>query len=234
MNVDHVATLRQARRAAEPDPVVAASLAEAAGADSITVHLREDRRHVQDRDVENLRRTVRTALNLEMAAAAGIIEIARRLRPDQATLVPERREELTTEGGLDVAGDLARVRDAVAALCDAGIRPALFIDPEAAQVEAARAAGAAAVEFHTGAYAGACGAAREAERLRLFAAAERAVAAGLAVHAGHGLDDRNLRPLLSMPRLEEVNIGHSIVARAVYVGIGEAVREMRRVLDGGP
>lgn len=232
VNVDHVATLRQARRTVEPDPVVAAAVAEVAGADGITVHLREDRRHVQDRDLEVLRKTVRTSLNLEMACDEAVLAVALRVRPDQSTLVPERREEVTTEGGLDVAADPARVRLVVEALRGGGIRPALFIDPDARQVEAAAAAGAAAVELHTGAYANARGAAREAERRRLFEAAGRAVAAGLAVHAGHGLDYWNLKPLLSLPSLEEVNIGHAIVARAVYIGMGEAVREMRRILDG--
>jgi len=230
VNVDHVATVRQARRTVEPDPVVAAAMAELGGADGITVHLREDRRHVQDRDLEILRRTVRTSLNLEMACADEILSIAVRVRPDQATLVPERREEVTTEGGLDAAADVARVRRFVEALRAAGIRPALFIDPESRQVEAAAAAGAAAVEFHTGAYANARGEAREAERRRLFDAAGRAVAAGLAVHAGHGLDYWNVRPLIPMPSLEEVNIGHAIVARAVYVGMDRAVREMRQAL----
>ncbi|HLK11994.1 MAG TPA: pyridoxine 5'-phosphate synthase [Candidatus Binatia bacterium] len=234
VNVDHVATLRQVRGVTYPDPVAAARVAEAAGADGITVHLREDRRHIQDRDVEALRAAVRTRLNLEMAVAEPIVVFACRLRPDDVCLVPERREELTTEGGLDVAGHVERVRDAVARLVAAGIRVHPFVDPEPAQIEACRAIGAHGVELHTGDYAAARTAAAAARELaRLAAAARRAHALGLEVHAGHGLTVDNVQPVAGLPHLAELNIGHAIVARAVFVGLGAAVAEMRAALAGG-
>ncbi len=231
VNVDHVATLRQARRAAYPDPVAAALLAELAGADQITVHLREDRRHVQDRDLEVLRRTVASRLNLEMAAVPSMVEVACRVRPDVATLVPERRQELTTEGGLDVAGRLEEVRAATAALRQAGIEVSLFVDPDLAQVRAAREVGADAVEIHTGRYCDAPeGRERERELQRVIAAAESAAAQGLRVAAGHGLHYRNVLPVAAVPQITELNIGHSIVAQAVLVGFERAVREMKELL----
>lgn len=233
VNIDHVATVRQARRTVEPDPVHAAALAELGGADGITVHLREDRRHIQDRDVELLRQTVRTRLNLEMACTAEMIDVACRVRPDEVTLVPERREELTTEGGLDVVGHEAHVRDTVARLREGGLHVSLFIDPAAAQVEASARVGADAVELHTGRYAEACLARRNADRetLQALATAARAArGAGLVVHAGHGLDYWNTAPVASIEGIEELNIGHAIVSRAVLVGMRDAVSEMARIL----
>jgi pyridoxine 5-phosphate synthase len=233
VNVDHVATLRQARGVDYPDPVEAALIAEAAGADGITVHLREDRRHIQDRDVEALRRRLRVPLNLEMALAGSVVDFALRVRPPHVCLVPERREELTTEGGLDVAGHAARVRDGVGQLGAAGIRVSLFIDPDPAQIAAAVAAGAPAVELHTGDYANARDEAtlgRELQRLR--AAAVAAARHGLEVHAGHGLTVANVAPIAAMPEVVELNIGHSIVARAVVIGMAAAVREMKAALAG--
>ncbi|MCE5273453.1 pyridoxine 5'-phosphate synthase [bacterium] len=231
VNVDHVATLRQARRTVEPDPVWAAALAELAGADQITVHLREDRRHIQDRDVEVLRRTVRTRLNLEMGASEEITAIALALHPDQATLVPEKRQEVTTEGGLDVAKHRAKLADVIARLKGAGIRVSLFIDPEIKVTGLSAAVGADAVEFHTGAYANAVGPeAVERELTKLSAAAELAASRGLAVYAGHGLNYWNITAALAIPALEEVNIGHSIISRAVLVGLERAVREMKELL----
>jgi pyridoxine 5-phosphate synthase len=231
VNIDHVATVRQARRAVEPDPVHAAVLAELAGATGITVHLREDRRHIQDRDVEILRRTVRTRLNLEMAASEEMVAIARRLRPDMCTLVPERREELTTEGGLDVLAHRATVERAVRALSADGIEVSLFIDAREPQIDAARAVGAHAVELHTGTYAHATGAglARELESLR--AGAESARTRGLVVHAGHGLTYWNTAAVAAIAGMQDLNIGHSIVSRAVLVGMERAVREMITIID---
>ncbi|MBI4575483.1 MAG: pyridoxine 5'-phosphate synthase [Planctomycetes bacterium] len=231
VNVDHVATVRQARRTVEPDPVVAAALAELAGADAITVHLREDRRHVQDRDVRLLRQTVRTALNLELARDPGVLAVARQLRPEQVTFVPERREEVTTEGGLDVTADEQGLSAVLGPFRELGVRSALFIDPASAQVRAARRVGADAVELHTGAYANARGRDEAARRLEdLRAAARLAHEEGLAVHAGHGLDYWNIHAVRDLPALEEVHIGHAIVARAVLVGMERAVREMRALL----
>lgn len=227
VNVDHVATLRQARRGDEPDPVRAAALCEDAGADGITAHLREDRRHVQDADIEALHGTVRTAFNLEMAATDAMVALALRLRPPQVTLVPERREEVTTEGGLDVRHEPARLARQLAALNEAGVRSSLFIAPDADAVRASRDLGAHAVELHTGPYAhgapGALGA--------LDAAAELAAVLGLAVHAGHGLTADNVGPVAALPEVEELNIGHSIVSRAVYVGLAESVRQVRAAMD---
>jgi pyridoxine 5-phosphate synthase len=229
INIDHVATVRQARRASYPDPVAAARACEDAGADGITAHLREDRRHIQDADVEALVTGARTPFNLEMAATDEMVAIARRLRPHQVTLVPEKRQEITTEGGLDLAADPARVAAAVAALKAAGIRTSLFIDPDAAQVERAARLGVAAVEFHTGTY---CHHPEDPRHLRaLQEAARRAKGLGLAVHAGHGLTVANVGPVAAIPECEELNIGNSIVADALFVGIGEAVRAMRRAMD---
>lgn len=231
VNVDHVATLRQARGTRYPDPVLAAQLAELAGADQITVHVREDRRHVQERDLEVLRQVAQVPLNLEMAATADMVAIARKHLPDTVTLVPERRDERTTEGGLEVAGQQAHIAEVSRQLRDAGIVVSLFIAPDAAQVRAAAAVGAHTVELHTGEYCEAKTAAvRERELGRLQAACEQAHALGLRVAAGHGLDYRNVVPVLGLPHLAELNIGHSIVARAVLVGMERAVREMVEVL----
>jgi pyridoxine 5-phosphate synthase len=231
VNVDHVATLRQARGVDYPDPVEAALLAEAAGADGITVHLREDRRHIQERDVEELRRRLRVKLNLEMAVTDAMVDLALRVSPDDACLVPERREELTTEGGLDVVAHVARVTAATARLAGAGIRVNLFIDPEPAQVAASRRAGGHGVELHTGDYANAPDDARRSRELgRLRAAAAEAARLGLEVHAGHGLTVANVGPIVAIPEIVELNIGHALVARAVLVGMAAAVREMKAAL----
>ncbi|MFV1987863.1 MAG: pyridoxine 5'-phosphate synthase [Gemmatimonadota bacterium] len=227
VNIDHVATVRQARGTDEPDPVRAAVLAELAGADGITVHLREDRRHIQDRDVVLLLQTVRTTVNLELAAAESVLALAEEWRAPKATLVPEKREEVTTEGGLDMSGDPARLKSAIERLNAAGSRVALFVDPDARAIDAAAELGPDAVELHTGEYANAAGrheAVRELARLR--DAAARASAAGLAVHAGHGLTYENVAPVAAIEDCEELNIGHSIVSRAVLVGMERAVREM--------
>jgi pyridoxine 5-phosphate synthase len=230
VNIDHVATLRQARRARYPDPVHAALIAEQSGADSITLHLREDRRHIQDADVLALRDRLQTRMNLEMAVTDEMLDFARAVRPADVCLVPERRAEITTEGGLDVAGQPQRIADACAALAAAGIRVALFIDPDSAQIEAARTAGAPVVELHTGAFAEAVGAARAREFERLGAAARQAATLGFEVHAGHGLNYHNVLPVAAIPEIVELNIGHAIVARALIDGLGQAVREMRALL----
>jgi pyridoxine 5-phosphate synthase len=229
INIDHVATVRQARRGDEPDPVAAATLCEDAGADGITAHLREDRRHIQDEDIHRLARSVRTVLNLEMACTDEMIGIATTLRPHQVTLVPEKRQEITTEGGLDVSRDMDRLRDGIARLNAAGIRTSLFIDPDPRAVEHSRALGAVAIELHTGAYAHH---AHDPATLRaLEDASRRGAALGLAVHAGHGLTVANVAPVARIPEIEELNIGHSVVSRAIFVGLAEAVRELRRVMD---
>lgn len=231
VNIDHVATIRQARRTVEPDPVWAAALAELGGADAITVHLREDRRHIQDRDLEVLRRTVQVKLNLEAAIAPAMIEIACRVRPDQVTLVPERREEITTEGGLDVVSHRAATAEAVRRLHDAGIAVSLFIDPDARQIESAVDLGVAAVELHTGEYANAAAeAARHDELVRLARAGAMVRQAKLQLNAGHGLTYRNVVPVARLDGMHELNIGHSIVSRAVLVGFTQAVREMRALI----
>ncbi len=230
VNIDHVATVRQARGGRSPDPLHAALVAEQSGADSITLHLREDRRHIQDRDVAAIRAALKTRMNLEMAATAEMLAIAARLLPQDVCLVPEKRSELTTEGGLDVAGQQAVIREACAKLAAAGIRVSLFIDPDAAQVDAAARAGAAAVELHTGAYAEAEGPARARELMRLAEAARRAAGAGLVVNAGHGLDYHNVQPVAALAEIAELNIGHAIVARAIVTGIGAAVAEMKRLM----
>jgi pyridoxine 5-phosphate synthase len=231
VNIDHVATVRQARRAAEPDPVAAAVLALLGGADGITVHLREDRRHIQDRDVRLLRQVVTSRLNLEMAAADEIVLIACEVKPDEATLVPEKRQELTTEGGLDVVGNEATVARAVQRLKGAGVEVSLFLDPDSRQIETARLLGVHAVEIHTGRYADARDAAtraRELEALRNAAAFARD--RGLHVHMGHGLNYSNVQAVARIAGVEELNIGHSIVARAVLVGLERAVREMKEAI----
>ncbi|MGM0575724.1 MAG: pyridoxine 5'-phosphate synthase [Myxococcota bacterium] len=227
VNVDHVATIRQARGTRYPDPVTAASIAELAGADQITVHLREDRRHIQDRDVRILRETVQTRLNLEMAATDEMLGIALELRPDSCTLVPEKREEKTTEGGLDVAAQMDTLGPFCDALMDGDIVVSLFIDPDPAQIDASARLGVEIVELHTGDYAEADDdEAREAELVRLERAAEHAAHAGLVVAAGHGLDYVNVREVTAIPQVEELNIGHSLMARALFVGMDQAVREM--------
>jgi pyridoxine 5-phosphate synthase len=231
VNIDHVATIRQARRTIEPDPVWAAAAAELGGADCITVHLREDRRHIQDRDVRVLKETVTVKLNLEMGASDEIIRIARDVVPTQATLVPEKRQELTTEGGLDVRGNLAKVKAAVRALREKGIIVSLFIDADEAQIEAARETGAEAVEIHTGRYADAKGAEAQARLAEISNACKAARDAGLVVHAGHGLTYKNVVPVARIRGFEEFNIGHSIISRAVFVGLEAAVREMKRLID---
>jgi pyridoxine 5-phosphate synthase len=230
VNIDHVATLRQVRRASYPDPLLAALVAEQAGADSITLHLREDRRHIQDHDVERMRASLQTRMNLEMAATDAMIEIARRVRPQDACLVPERREEVTTEGGLDVAGQVARLRDCCAALREAGSRVSLFIDPEPKQLEAAFEAGAPVVELHTGAYADSSGERQALELMRLVEAARFGSRIGLTVHAGHGLHYHNVQPVAAIAEIVELNIGHAIVARAVFDGLAAAVREMKSLM----
>lgn len=233
VNIDHVATIRQARRTVEPDPVWAAALAELGGADGITIHLREDRRHIQDRDLRLLRQTVRVKLNLEMAAAEEITAIALDVKPDQCTLVPERREEVTTEGGLDVLAHRERVRRCIEQLRGAGIEVSLFVDPDAAQIEAAQELGAQAVELHTGRYADAATEAERKEELcALIAAANVAHREGLLLHMGHGLTYRNVVPVARIAGVCELNIGHSIVSRAVLVGMERAVREMKALVSG--
>jgi len=236
VNIDHVATIRQARRADEPDPFAAALICETAGADGITAHLREDRRHIQDADIERLAAGVRTALNLEMALNDPILDMAERLRPREVTIVPERREEVTTEGGLDVSRDPGRLSRAIQRLSAVGIRCSLFIDPDRETVKRSHAAGAHAVELHTGRYAHHPddGTALPA----LIDAAAYGAELGLAVHAGHGLTLGNVGPVARIAEVEELNIGHSIISRAVFVGIGEAVREMHSAMrlsrDAGP
>jgi pyridoxine 5-phosphate synthase len=230
VNIDHVATLRQARRARYPDPLYAALAAEAAGADSITLHLREDRRHIQDRDVTVMREALQTRMNLEMAVTEEMIGIACRVLPQDCCLVPESRQEVTTEGGLDVSGQGARIADAVAALCAAGIRVSLFIDPDAVQIEAARRAGAPVIELHTGTYADAVGARRAREFARLRDGAALADSLGLVVNAGHGLHYHNVEPIAAIPQIVELNIGHSIVARGLIDGLAKAVRDMKDLM----
>lgn len=231
VNVDHVATVRQARRINAPDPVEAALLAEAAGAQGITVHLREDRRHIQERDVELLRTRVKTKLNLEMATTPAMVAFAEKMRPDDACFVPEKREELTTEGGLDVVAQKAKVAQAVKRLQDQGIQVSLFVDPDKAQIESASDVGAYGIEIHTGTYCNTVGAAREKELQAVMAGAQLARSLGLEVHGGHGLNLDNVLPIARIPEIVELNIGHSIIARAIIVGIAQAVREMKELLN---
>ncbi len=230
VNIDHVATVREARRTDEPDPVRAAAAAEQGGADGITVHLREDRRHIQDADVRALRTAVRTVLNLELGAAPEIVRIASRLKPFQATLVPERRQEITTEGGLALGGASRKIRAAIERLTAAGIRVSLFIDPDPRTIDRAAAFGVAAVELHTGRYARTWRSGDAALRA-LRRAAAHARARGLAVHAGHGLTYDNVQPVAAIRDIEELNIGHSIVSNAIFLGMEQAVRRMRLLVD---
>ncbi len=231
VNIDHIATLRQARKTRYPSPVEAALQAETAGADSITLHLREDRRHIQDADVEILRQTLKTRMNLEMAVTEEMLGIACRIRPHDVCLVPEKREELTTEGGLDVAAQLPKMQDACARLRQAGIRVSLFIDADFAQLDAAKLCGAPVVEIHTGHYADAASddaRTAELERIRQAIAYGRGI--GLAVNAGHGLTYPNVQPIAALPGVNELNIGHAIVAHALFVGWRDAVAEMKRLM----
>jgi pyridoxine 5-phosphate synthase len=230
VNIDHVATLRQARRARYPDPIHAALLAEEAGADSITLHLREDRRHIQDRDVTLMREALQTRMNLEMAVTDEMLRIALKVLPQDCCLVPESRQEVTTEGGLNVLGQSARISDAVKALGGAGIRVSLFIDPDPAQIEASQRAGAPVIELHTGAYADSAGAARAREFERLCAAAKFAARLGLIVNAGHGLNYHNVEPIAAIADIVELNIGHSIIARSIVDGLAKAVRDMKELM----
>jgi pyridoxine 5-phosphate synthase len=230
VNIDHVATLRQVRGTAYPDPVQAALLAEEAGADAITLHLREDRRHIQDGDVEALRARLRTRMNLESAVTPEMLQIALRVRPRDVCLVPERRMELTTEGGLEVAGQLDRIADACRLLAGAGIRVSLFINADRRQIDAAKAAGAPVIEIHTGHYADAPAARRKAELARIRESVEYGRSIGLKVNAGHGLNYENVQPIAAIPGIAELNIGHAIVARAIFDGWQPAVREMKRLM----
>lgn len=228
INVDHVATLRQARRTDEPDPVAAAALCEDAGADGITAHLREDRRHMQDDDVIQIASSVRTVFNLEMALTEEMLSMAERLKPYQITLVPERREEVTTEGGLDVTREPIRLRDGLARLKRAGVRTSLFIDPDTGAVQRSRDLGADAIELHTGTYAHDPSHSRALRDLAQ--ASELGRSLGLAVHAGHGLTVRNVGPVAAIAAIEELNIGHSIVSRAIFVGLAHSIAEMREAM----
>lgn len=230
VNIDHVATLREARKGAVPDIIAAAKVCEMAGAHQITVHLRQDRRHIQDRDVELLSQVLLVRMNFEMAAVDEIIGIAHRIKPHTVCLVPENRQEVTTEGGLCVSGQQDRLKDVVAGFHANGILVSMFIDPDFKEVDASAATGADAVEFHTGAYANAPCSRRQEEVDRVAAAADRAIQAGLAFHAGHGLTVRNLDPIAAIPGLEEVNIGHDIMARALFIGLENAVGEILDVL----
>ncbi|MGB8698060.1 MAG: pyridoxine 5'-phosphate synthase [Thermosynechococcaceae cyanobacterium] len=235
INIDHVATIRQARRTVEPDPVAAAVLAELAGADGITCHLREDRRHIQDRDVQLLRQTVRTHLNLEMAATPEMVEIALQIKPDYVTLVPERREEVTTEGGLNVVGQFEGVQEAVDRLQSVGIPVSLFIDADLAQIEASARLAAQFIELHTGTYAEAKTETAQRQELEALAlGCQQAIALGLRVNAGHGLTYWNVYPVACLAGMEELNIGHTIISRAVLVGMERAVREMKQAILGQP
>jgi pyridoxine 5-phosphate synthase len=230
VNIDHVATLRQARRGRYPDPLHAALIAEEAGADSITLHLREDRRHIQERDVTSLREALQTRMNLEMAVTDEMIRIAQKVLPQDCCLVPESRREITTEGGLNVVEHSARIGDAVKALGASGVRVSLFIDPDLEQIEAAQRSGAPVIELHTGAYAESTGAARAREFERLCAAAKFAARLGLIVNAGHGLNYHNVEPIAAIPEIVELNIGHAIVSRAIVDGLAKAVRDMKELM----
>ena len=231
LNIDHVATLRQARRGQWPDPVAAALTAEGCGADSITLHLREDRRHIQDRDVYALKGLLKTHMNLERAVTEEMLKIAAEVAPQDVCLVPERRAEVTTEGGLDVAGDATRLREAIAELKKSRIRVSLFIDPDARQIESAAAVGAPVIELHTGAYAESAGAAQAAQLKRLEDSMRLATSLGLTVHAGHGLNYENVQPVARLRDIVELNIGHAIIARALSVGLAVAVREMKTLMQ---
>lgn len=232
VNIDHVATLRQARGGSEPDPIDAVGIVERAGSTGVTVHLREDERHIQRRDVDLIRRVVQGRLNLEMAATPAMVDKALEIGPDVSTLVPERRQEVTTEGGLDVSGNLVQVREAVGRLQKAGIAVSLFIDPVIEQIDATHRCGATEIELHTGQYALARDErGRLAELNKLYHAAEHAREKGIVVHAGHGLDYHNVKPVAAIPEMAELNIGHAIVSRAVFDGLERAVRDMARLID---
>ncbi len=231
VNIDHVATLRQARGTIYPQPAVAVAIAEQAGADSITVHLREDRRHIQDRDLDEIKAVMRTHMNLEMAVTDEMLAIASRVAPRDCCLVPEKRQELTTEGGLDVAGQQGPIRDACTRLADAGIRVSLFIDPDPVQLDAAVAVGAPVVELHTGAYADAEGERQSTELARIVEAARYGDDLGLVINAGHGLNYDNVAAVARIPQIMELNIGHAIIARAVFDGLALAVSEMKRLMQ---
>jgi len=231
VNIDHVATLRQARRTYEPDPVTAAALAELGGADCITIHLREDRRHIQDRDLRILRETVASKLNLELSVADKIVSIACSTKPDQATIVPEKREEVTTEGGLDIVTHREATQTAIQRLKQAGIGVSLFLDPDTRQIELAKQLGADAVELHTGRYALARKAEQQEQLVALVQAGKLICDLGMALHAGHGLNYHNVGPVARIPHMHELNIGHAIVSRAVFVGLERAVREMKDLVS---
>src|SRR5262245_51186487 len=232
VNIDHVATVRQARRGAEPDPVWAAAEAILGGADGVTIHLREDRRHIQDRDLRLIRQTIAARLNLELAAVDAIVAIACEVKPDEATLVPERRAEVTTEGGLDVVAHERAVEKAVKRLKEAGIFVSLFIDPDPRQIDLGKALGVQAVEFHTGRYADAASAAQRSKELDTLSEAARAAHGyGLTVHMGHGLNYQNVTAVAAIPAVEELNIGHSIVSRSIFIGLAEAVRQMKALIQ---
>lgn len=231
VNIDHVATLRQARGTRYPDPIQAAIMAETAGADGITLHLREDRRHIQERDVEMLRDILLTRMNLEMAVTDEMLAIAEKIKPADCCLVPERREELTTEGGLDVAGQVPRIKEACQRLAEAGVRVSLFIDADPRQIDAALEVGAPVIEIHTGHFADVVDHAEQvAEHARIIAAVEHGLAANIQVNAGHGLNYQNVQAIAAIPGVRELNIGHAIIARAVFGGLDEAVREMKRLM----
>lgn len=229
VNIDHVATVRQARRGAEPDPVIAATVAQRAGADQITVHLREDRRHIQDRDLMALKEAISISMNLECACVDEMLKIAVAICPPRVCLVPEKREEITTEGGLDIVGNRDRVEDAIKRLRDAGIVVSLFIDPDEKQIAVSKELGAEAVELHTGTYAHATGDQQAAELSTLTNASSIVIEHDLRLHAGHGLNYSNVIPVAKIPEMEELNIGHSIVSKAIFVGLEEAVREMKKL-----
>lgn len=234
LNIDHVATVREARKTVEPDPLYAAAIGELAGADGITVHLREDRRHINDRDVMLLSQFIKTKLNLEMAATKEMVSIAKRVKPSCATIVPEKREEVTTEGGLDVTGQRETLEESIGELKEAGIPVSLFVDPVLDQIQDSRDSGADYIEIHTGGYCEVYGKEHEQRELdKIRKAAFFASSIGLGVNAGHGLNYKNIIPVLSIPQIEEFNIGHAIIARAVFVGLYQAVREMVEILRGG-
>ncbi len=233
VNIDHVATIRQARGTRYPDPIQAAIEVEQAGADAVTLHLREDRRHIQDRDVEMLKGILLSRMNLEMAVTEEMLAVAERIQPEECCLVPERREELTTEGGLEVLGQKSRMKEACSRLAEAGVRVSLFIDADCAQIEAAKEVGAPVIEIHTGHYADAMSKAeREAEFARIKEAVEFGDSIGLHVNAGHGLNYQNVQPIAALPQIKELNIGHAIIARALFTGLQPAVIEMRRLMKG--
>ncbi|RLC42512.1 MAG: pyridoxine 5'-phosphate synthase [Candidatus Coatesbacteria bacterium] len=233
VNIDHTATVRQARRTFEPDPVYSALIAQQSGADSIVAHLREDRRHIQDRDLELILKTININVNMEMAATDEMVEIATRLKPYQSTIVPERREEITTEGGLRVYGEESRLKDAVKALKDAGIVVSLFIDPELKEIDSAKEVGAEVIELHTGEYANATSKEKKAIELnRLRNAAEYASSIGLEVSAGHGLTYYNVRPVAEIEKILELNIGHTIIARSIFTGLERAIKDMITIIRG--